>query len=94
MKKAIDRHVVSFQSEPFHKGRRYDWMICWEQSPDELLSWGHAPTQGLAEQAAQNELKDLSSGLAQGGQVTSQSGSVLRKGPPNPSQIRKLDPNF
>ena len=33
MKKAIDRHVVSFQSEPFHKGRRYHWMICWDSLP-------------------------------------------------------------
>ena len=76
MKKSVDRHIVSFQSEPFHKGRRYHWMICSSRSPDELVSWGHAPSQGLAEQAAQNELKDLSSGLTQGGRVTGESRSV------------------
>jgi hypothetical protein len=47
-------------------------------SPDVLVSWGHAPTQELAEQAAQNELKDLSSWLSKGGRVTGQSGSVPR----------------
>jgi hypothetical protein len=76
MKKAVDRYVVSFQSEPFHNVRRYHWMICWTMNPDELVSWGHAPTQGLAEQAAQNEVKDLSSGLTQGGRVAGESRSV------------------
>jgi hypothetical protein len=76
MNQTIGRYVVLFQSEPFHKGRRHHWMICWAQNPDELVSWGHAPTQELAQQAAQNELKDLSSGLSQGGRVTSESRSV------------------
>jgi hypothetical protein len=76
MEPAVDRYVVSFQSEPFHKGRRYHWMICWRMNPDELVSWGHAPTQELAENAAQNEVKDLSSGLTRGGRVTGESRSV------------------
>jgi hypothetical protein len=76
MKKLVDRHIVSFQSEPFRKGRRYHWMICSSMTPDELVSWGHASTQELAEQTAQNELRDLSSRLAKGGRVTSQSRAV------------------
>ncbi|HEY5175381.1 MAG TPA: hypothetical protein VII95_07425 [Terriglobales bacterium] len=76
MKQAVGRYVVSFQAEPFHKGTRYHWMICWAQNPDELVSWGHAPTQELAEKAAQNEVKDLSSGRTQGGRVTSTSKSA------------------
>ncbi len=73
MKRAVGSYVVSFQAEPFHNGTRYHWMICRAQNPDELVSWGHASTQGLAEEAAQNELKDLSSGLTQGGRVSSKS---------------------
>jgi hypothetical protein len=76
MKQAVGRYVVSFQAEPFHKGTRYHWMICWAQNPDELVSWGHAPTQELAEMAAQSEIKDLSSGLTQGGRVTNTSKSA------------------
>ena len=77
MKKAVGRFVVSFQTEPFHKGTRYHWMICWAQNPDELVSWGHASTQDLAEKAAQNEVKDLSSGRTQGGRVINKSKSVI-----------------
>jgi len=44
-------------------------MISADDKPDELVSWGHAPTQELAEAAAQNEVKDLSSGLSKGGRV-------------------------
>jgi hypothetical protein len=46
-------------------------MICREQNPDELVSWGNAPTQELAEMAAMQEVTDLSSGLSRGGQVAS-----------------------
>ena len=48
-------------------------MICRAQNPETLVSWGHATTQKVAEEEAQNELKDLSSGLTQGGRVTSKS---------------------
>jgi len=71
MKEARNLYVVSFQVEPFHKGTRHHWMICRQQNPDELVSWGHAPTRELAESAAEKELQDLSSGLTQGGQATS-----------------------
>jgi hypothetical protein len=71
MKQAVVEYVVSFQAEPFHQGTRYHWMICGAQNPDELVSWGYAPTQELAERAAQNEIKDLSSGRTQGGRITS-----------------------
>ena len=76
MKHAVVRFVVSFQVEPFHKGTRYHWMICRAQNPDELVSWGHAPTQELAEMAAQNEIKDLSLGRTTGGRITNTSKSA------------------
>jgi hypothetical protein len=72
------RYVVSFQSQPLRKGRRrYYWMICREHNPDELVSWGHALTQELAETAARNEVINLSSGLSHGGQVASASFSGI-----------------
>ena len=67
------QYVISFQVEPFHQETRYHWMICQAQNPETLVSWGHATTQQLAEEEAQNELKDLASGLTQGGRVTSKS---------------------
>jgi hypothetical protein len=76
MKQSVSQYVVSFQTEPYHKGTRYHWMICWAQNPDELVSWGHAPTQELAEIAAQNEIKDLSSGRTQGGRIITGSKST------------------
>ena len=79
MKQAVARYVVSFQAEPFYKGKRYYWMICWAQNPDELVSWGHAPKQELAEMAARNEVNSLYSGLTQGGRVTT-SKSVTHHG--------------
>jgi hypothetical protein len=77
MKQAVGRYVVSFQAQPFHNGTRYHWMICRARHPDELVSWGHASTQKLAEKAAQNEVKDLSSGRTQGGRVISTDKSHL-----------------
>jgi hypothetical protein len=68
------RYVVSYEAEPLRKGIcRYHWMICREHNPDELVSWGHALTQELAEAAARQEVTDLSSGLSHGGQVLSTS---------------------
>ncbi len=69
MGKVLKSYVVSFQTEPFHKGRRYHWMICRAQNPEELVSWGHEPTRELAEAAAENEVQVLSSGMTQGGAV-------------------------
>ena len=71
MPQSVSRYVVSFQAEPVRKGMRYHWMICKAQNPDELVSWGHAPTQELAEKVAQNEVKDLSSRQTQGGRGNS-----------------------
>jgi hypothetical protein len=65
------RYVVSIQAQSFRKKTRYHWMICWENNPDELISWGHAPTHELAESEALNEVRDLTSGLTQGGRVAS-----------------------
>jgi hypothetical protein len=71
MKKPSDRYVLSFQSERFHRGMRYHWMVCLRRKPDELVSWGHAATLELAETAARNEVIDLLAGLSHGGRVTS-----------------------
>lgn len=62
-------YVLSFQAERCHQRMRYYWMICKAQHPDKLISWGYAPTQEQAETAAQDELRDLSSGLTKGGRV-------------------------
>ncbi len=72
-----DQYVVSIQAQSFRKKTRYHWMICWEKNPDELVSWGHAPTQELAEAEARNEVRDLTSGLTQGGRVESTSFSAI-----------------
>lgn len=72
------RYVVSFQAVRFYKGVRYHWMICFERKPDELVAWGHALTQELAEMAARDEVKQLSSGLSHGGLVASTSTSNRR----------------
>jgi len=79
MDNAASQYVGSFQVQHFRKGRRYHWMICREHNPDELVSWGHALTQELAEAAARQELTDLSSGLTQGGQVASTSYSGIHR---------------
>jgi hypothetical protein len=73
------RYVVSYEAEPLRKGIcRYHWMICREHNPDELVSWGHALTQELAEAAARDEVNNLSSGLSHGGLVASTSTSNRR----------------
>jgi hypothetical protein len=71
MNPELGRYVVSIQAQSFRKKTRYHWMICWENKPDEMVSWGHAPTQELAETEARNEVRDLSSGLTEGGRVIS-----------------------
>jgi L-alanine-DL-glutamate epimerase-like enolase superfamily enzyme len=82
MKKAVDRYVLTFESEPVrnrqqrHQQKRHHWMICLAKSPDELVSWGHAPTHELAESEARKELKDLLSGLTQGRHVSQQHHAV------------------
>ena len=79
MKKALSPYVVLFQGEPFHKGKRYHWMICRAQNPEELVSWGHEPTRELAEGAAQREVKHLSTGLIQGGMATGKMKPLRRR---------------
>jgi hypothetical protein len=71
MKKSGSAYIVSFDVEPYHQGTRYHWMICRSQKPDELVSWGHAPTREMAESAAERELQDLSSGRTEGGKAVS-----------------------
>jgi hypothetical protein len=71
MSKGVNTFVVSFDVEPYHQGTRHHWMICRSQNPDELVSWGHAPTRELAERAAEREMEELSSGRTEGGQAAS-----------------------
>jgi hypothetical protein len=71
-KQRLGSYVLEFQAEPscFHKRVRYHWIISLAHKPDQLVSWGYAATPELAELASRNEVKDLNSGLSQGGQVT------------------------
>jgi len=69
MKQPSHRYILSFQAERSYRGRRYYWTICREDKPDELVSWGYAPTQELAKATAQKELKTLSSGMTKSGRV-------------------------
>ena len=79
MNQTVGQYVVSFETQPFRKARRYYWMICREHNPDELVSWGNAPTQELAETGARQEVTDLSSGLSHGGQVANTSYSGIHR---------------
>jgi hypothetical protein len=59
-------------------------MICSVQSPDQLVSWGHATTHALAETEARNEVDSLSSGETLGGHVKSKiTPFAHRMGQPN-----------
>lgn len=78
MPDVIASYVFSVQVEHFHRSVRYHWMICSAQNPDRLVSWGHAPSQELAEAAAREEIKDLSSGLTQGGRVDTRKTMIHR----------------
>jgi hypothetical protein len=71
MEKSYTKFIASFQTEPFHKGRRYHWTICRVDNAEELVSWGHEPTRPLAEAAAEKEIQALSCRMTQGGEVTS-----------------------
>jgi hypothetical protein len=72
MKQRLGSYLLELQAEPsrFRKGIRYHWMITLTRKPDELVSWGYAITAELAEVEARNEVKDLDSGLSQGGQIS------------------------
>src|ERR1035438_507729 len=59
----VSPFVISIQSQRFYRGWRYYWIICATRNPDELVSWGHAPTLELAEMAAENAVMKLESGL-------------------------------
>jgi hypothetical protein len=64
-----DSYILSFEAERAYRGCRYHWMICSIQNPDELVSWGYAPTRELAETAAASEVNRLESGLSETGRV-------------------------
>ena len=71
---------MSFETETIRKKvTRHHWMICLVQNPDQLVSWGHAPTYALAETEARNEVENLSSGQTQGGHVTSKTMPFSRR---------------
>jgi uncharacterized protein YceH (UPF0502 family) len=77
MNHELGRYVVSIQSEAIRKKTRYHWMICRDNNPDELISWGHAPSQELAEAEARHEVDELTAGVTQGGRVASVSYSAI-----------------
>lgn len=79
MPKVSVQYVFAIQAERFYKTLRYHWTICAAQSPDLIVSWGHAASRELAETEAQNEIKDLSSGLTQGGRVGETKKSILHR---------------
>ena len=58
---ADNSYVLSFDAERLYRRYRYHWMIRSVQNPDELVSWGYAPTRELAESAAGNEVNKLES---------------------------------
>ena len=62
-------YVLSFESERYFCGCRFHWMICSVQNPDELVSWGYAPTLELAKAAARSEVNELEVGLSGTGRV-------------------------
>ena len=74
---AISAFVVSIESERFYRGWRYYWMVCAAWNPEELVSWGHAPTRELAQMAAENAVTKLESGLTQGWRLSSASKSSI-----------------
>ena len=61
---AADSYVLSFDAEHVYRGSRYHWMICSVQKPEELVSWGYAPTRELAEMAAGSEVSKLESSVS------------------------------
>ena len=79
MEQTASPYVLSFQAEHFHKGMRYHWMVCCAHKPDELVSWGHAPTQEQAETAARQEVTDLLSGDSKGGRVIGAAKPFIRR---------------
>ena len=64
-----DSYILSFEAERVNRDYRYHWMICSVRNPDELVSWGHAPTRELAETAAASEVSKLESGVSKQGDV-------------------------
>ncbi|MGD1081794.1 MAG: hypothetical protein ABR881_26040 [Candidatus Sulfotelmatobacter sp.] len=66
----VSPFVISIESQRFYQGWRYYWIICAVRNPDELVSWGHAPTLELAEMAAENAVMKLESGLPKTSRVT------------------------
>ena len=75
-----DRYLLSFEVDTLRKGTmRHHWMICSVENPDQLLSWGHAPTPERAETDAKKEIQSLSSGMSQGGQVKSTVMPAIRR---------------
>ncbi len=69
MSLAVDPYVCSVQSERYFRHWRHHWVICRVNKPEELVAWGHAPTQELAESAARTEIAELCAGISKGGRV-------------------------
>jgi hypothetical protein len=82
MKQRFGSYMLEFQAEPSpfrNREVRYHWLICRARNPEQLLSWGHASTQQLAEIAAFCEMEALDSGLTQGGRVVNTSKVAIHR---------------
>jgi hypothetical protein len=62
-------YILSFESARYFRGCRVHWMIRSVEKPDELVSWGYAPTLELAKVAADSEINKLELGLSETGRV-------------------------
>jgi hypothetical protein len=54
---------ISVEGARFYQTLRYYWTVCRAEKPEEMISWGNAPSRQAAEQDAQNEVTDLVAGF-------------------------------
>ena len=66
-----NNYIVCIDSERLYQSHRFVWTICLSNEPDQLVSWGYAPTRELAEVACIIEVRRLGDGLTSGGRVKS-----------------------
>jgi len=76
---AVGPYVLTLEREHFYQAWRYHWTICAARRPDELVSWGHAPTREMAEAVAGNEVEKLEFGAPHGKRVNSPSKASTAK---------------
>lgn len=64
-----DEYMISVEAARFYCKTRYYWTVCRKVKPEELVAWGDAPSKQDAEQAARNEVADLTAGFSGGGHL-------------------------